>query len=72
MRLSSLLDLEVHRRHERSLQLHAQLCEFMYKQGQSTRQRLTGLVSSTPNLANLVEFVTCAAVVYQNEVLHAS
>jgi hypothetical protein len=31
----------------------------------------TGLVSSTPNLSHLVEFVTYAAVVYRDELLHA-
>jgi len=69
MRLSSLMDMKVHSRHEHTLQLHAKLCEFMYKHGPSSRERLQGLVSYTPNLSHLFTGSGWGAVVFEGHVL---
>ena len=61
----------MHQRHERSLKLHAELCEYMYQSGDTPRARLRGLVSGQPNLAGLLAGVSVAAVVFAGEVMLA-
>ena len=61
----------MHRRHERSLKLHAELCEYMYQSGDTPLARLRGLVSGQPNLAGLLPGVSVAAVVLAGEVMQA-
>ena len=64
MRLSNLLDAENHAKHDKSLQLHAKLCDLMYQQGHNPGLRLFGLVCSEPNLMDLIQGVNGAACVH--------
>mmetsp|Transcript_5034 Transcript_5034/g.16073 ORF Transcript_5034/g.16073 Transcript_5034/m.16073 type:complete len:1323 (+) Transcript_5034:147-4115(+) len=64
MRLSNLLDIEHHQRHDSSLQLHAKLCDLMYKQGHNPGLRAKGLVADRPNLTDLIPGVVGAAVYF--------
>uniref|UniRef100_A0A7S0EH67 non-specific serine/threonine protein kinase n=1 Tax=Hanusia phi TaxID=3032 RepID=A0A7S0EH67_9CRYP len=68
MRVANLLDLETHKRHDKNLELHAKLCDIMSEQGMNPGLRLKGLVSSAPNLMDLVPGVSGAAVSYQGRI----
>jgi len=62
-RIANIEDVEAHRRHEGTLELHAKLCDIMVDQGFNPGLRLKGLVSCSPNLTDLVPG-TCGAAVY--------
>eukprot|EP00281_Chroomonas_sp_CCMP1168_P033440 CAMPEP_0206256296 /NCGR_PEP_ID=MMETSP0047_2-20121206/24694_1 /ASSEMBLY_ACC=CAM_ASM_000192 /TAXON_ID=195065 /ORGANISM="Chroomonas mesostigmatica_cf, Strain CCMP1168" /LENGTH=1298 /DNA_ID=CAMNT_0053682731 /DNA_START=78 /DNA_END=3975 /DNA_ORIENTATION=- len=62
LQLEHILDADAHRRHERSLQLHTQLCDIMYQQGQNPGLRVRGLIKGNPNLMELIPGVTGAAI----------
>eukprot|EP00291_Cryptomonas_curvata_P010959 CAMPEP_0172189710 /NCGR_PEP_ID=MMETSP1050-20130122/22680_1 /TAXON_ID=233186 /ORGANISM="Cryptomonas curvata, Strain CCAP979/52" /LENGTH=1077 /DNA_ID=CAMNT_0012864445 /DNA_START=77 /DNA_END=3307 /DNA_ORIENTATION=+ len=64
MRLSNMLDIEHHQRHDASLQLHAKLCDVMYKQGHNPGLRARGLVAERPSLIDLIPGVVGAAVFF--------
>jgi len=68
MRISNLLDVEHHQRHDASLQLHAKLCDLMYNQGHNPGLRARGLVAGRPNLTDLVSGVTGAAVCFAGRI----
>eukprot|EP00291_Cryptomonas_curvata_P012704 CAMPEP_0172188156 /NCGR_PEP_ID=MMETSP1050-20130122/21749_1 /TAXON_ID=233186 /ORGANISM="Cryptomonas curvata, Strain CCAP979/52" /LENGTH=1137 /DNA_ID=CAMNT_0012862583 /DNA_START=208 /DNA_END=3617 /DNA_ORIENTATION=+ len=71
MRLSNLVDIEHHQRHDSSLQLHARLCDLMYNQGHNPGLRARGLVAGRPNLTDLVPGVTGAAVCFAGRISSA-
>uniref|UniRef100_A0A6T7PT39 non-specific serine/threonine protein kinase n=1 Tax=Hanusia phi TaxID=3032 RepID=A0A6T7PT39_9CRYP len=68
MRISSIIDMEHHHRHEHSLHLHAKLCDLMYQQGHNPGLRLKGLVTSSPNLTDLLDGVSGAAIQYAGKI----
>ncbi|EKX45806.1 hypothetical protein GUITHDRAFT_163142 [Guillardia theta CCMP2712] len=53
---------------QHSLHLHAKLCDLMYQQGHNPGLRLKGLVTSSPNLTDLLEGVSSAAIQYAGKI----